>query len=251
MPEIGSREAHHDPTSWWQTYFTFGLSWRNGQEAVVPEATSIAYTIPWLLFILVLITSVYSIVSNEYFFERLHEKALARARTQEEREAFEQVREGTEAALKNPAIRLAFSVEIATISVRTLGILLVVVWVVCSALSSTPNSFRSFFLMFSSSTSILSLGVIVHTLMTLWLQEEIIGLSPMRFFEHWDSTNPVHFILARMDVFTVWFFWVCSIQVSRLFHEKALLLFTVFVSTWLILLLVSFLVDWQAYLLPT
>lgn len=179
--------------------------------------------------------------SNEYFIEQLHRQAEARATTAEQRETIELSREATDRVLKNPAFRLLMSLEVVFVSVRSLLILLLIVWIALSILAERLSLFLPFWLLASTSTSILSLGTVINTIVKIALLQGNTPFSPMFFFGSYDGADPIHFVLARSDIFSLYFLSLVSFRASAIYQEKPLVILSLSLACWTAVLLLAFL----------
>ncbi len=224
--------------AWWQHYLSPFYKFSDTRLKSPPSSTLFAYILPFVILACTVFGCTYWLYSNEYFIEQALSKAEAQAKTLEDVERIERTRDGLEYALRNPGIRVLLSGVMVFVVIRSLVLFLLLMWLLLSVLSSRWKLFLPFWLLSSSATSILSLGLIVNSVLKVVLLQEMAVIGPLLFMSQFDSNDPFPTILAQFDVFLLWFFGVLSFRVSYLFEEKPSLVFILCVSCWMILILI-------------
>jgi len=181
--------------------------------------------------------STYYLYSSEYFVNQTLAKAEAEARTATDLERLEHTREGLEWILRNPGVRMLVSAEMTfTVTRSYLGFLLLV-WIFLSLLSGKWHLFSSFWLVSSSSLSVLSLGVLVNGMLKVLFLRETVAISPLWLLNSQDSQNLVVVLFAQCDLFFLWFCALVAKRASMVYEEKSPYVFAICIASWAILLL--------------
>lgn len=249
--QLAESTGHRFPRlPWWQQYLWPSLHRQNRWSQSVPTPTFSAYTVPAAILLLAVFVCTFWILSDEYFLEQVTAKAHSRATTEEQQETIERAREATKLAFENPSARIWVGLKITWAVARTFFVFLVFSWLLLSWISGKWDLFLQFYLLALTSTSTISIGIVVHTILRIVLQEEIVGLSPVVLIQRIDFSNPAHFLLARIDLFTAWFLWVLSMRASRAYGESIPIVLSLIFGGWLVLILLSFLLDIRFYFLP-
>lgn len=236
MAENDFPRAKNSP-EWWQQYFRPFFRRSNIYLQLPPKPTFLAYLLPLTIFALTVFACVYWLYSNEYFIEHTLSKAEINAKTIEARERIEHTREGMSYILKNPAFRLLLSAEYIFTVVKSLLSFLFFTWLLLSALSGKWQTFLSFWLLSSSSLSMLTIGVFVNSVLKIVLLREVVAVGPLLFFNSYELADEYIAILAQFDFFLIWYFGLLSLRLSSLYQEKSSTVFVLCISCWSIIVL--------------
>lgn len=236
MAENNFSPTRSEP-DWWQQYFRPFFKRSDILLQLPPKPTLFAYILPLILFAFAVFVCVYWLYSNDYFIEQILARAEVGAKTMEEKERVERTREGMSYILKNPAFRLLLSAEYTFTVVKSLLLFLFFVWLLLSTLSSRWQNFLSFWLVSSSSLSVLTIGILVNSVLKVALLREVATVGPLLLLDSHGFTSEYVAIIAQFDVFLIWYFSLLSFKLSSLYEEKPLTVFVICISCWTIITL--------------
>lgn len=216
---------------------------------VPPPLGVVAVAAPLILFSVTSFLCCYFLLSSEWWFKRVWEKAEAQARTTEERERARIVREATRLGVQNPMVRMFLSLEQALVSLRTLASVAFGGWLMLGLLTARWSGTFTFWRWISLGSGVLALGNVVHLFLKLLLGSEVAGLNAAVLFDRPRASDPADFFLFRANLFVLWFIWTVSSGVSGTYQESGSTIFAVLFLVWAAVMLLSFLFQFEAYLL--
>ena len=225
---------------WWKLFLDPLIPW--GRSTYHRTHSSLpSCTIPFFLFVGVVCLCSYMLMTNDYFVEQILLKALGRAGTSEELEAAVRAREATQLAMRNPVMMATIALEGGLVSARSLLMVFILDHALISAVSSRWSLLPESWKLFSLSTGVLMLGVLVNTLLKVILLDENFVVGPSVFLSSFDNANIVHSALKTSDCFSIWFLTVFSRKASGITGEKTWIIGMVSACSWLIVHLVCIL----------
>lgn len=142
--------------------------------------------------------------------------------------------------MRTPLARMLLSFEVGWVSTRSLLLFMFAHWILLSLLTERWALFPTYWIASGTSTSVITLGVVLNTLMKIALLSEDIVLGPSALLGSYDSSNIFHSILKSSDIFSLWYLVLLSLRISRLYEERSFLVVALSATCWLILLLSSF-----------
>ena len=227
---------------WWKAYLS-ALPHRGGEDAVeIPEPTTAAVTLPFLLLMTSLFCSTFIIFSNERYLDRIVDDAMTHATTREQRETLELNREGNKQILDNPAIRFVIASKVTLRYALSFSATLFLFWLTLAGMSGRWDSFAVYWLIAMSSTAMLLLAAAVMFLLRWFFFLGDHNLSLGFLLTSPDFSGVPFRLLSQLDLFNLWFLWLLSSRLSPIYRERTATLFVVFVSLLVIEILFSSLV---------
>jgi len=200
--------------------------------------------LPIIVYILIVFSSTFLLVSNDYFIEQILLKAEEKAMESQEGDVLEII-DMTRAVLTNPGYRLLISAKTTFVTLRNLVLFLFACYLLTSFITEKWTFIKPFLLVTASSINILSIGFIINTILKISLLNESAVVGATLFLGASTSEGIFHFFVNKLDIFTIWFLVSLSFGVSYLYNEKKYFVILLFTMIWLLLITISFYAKFQ------
>jgi len=213
---------------WWELYFIPVQSRTGGPSSVLPAATSSAYGMPLLLFLCVNFLCSFLLMSNQNFMDRSFENAKSRITNNEQAAFLEHTEEANRQILQHPGMRIAISTTLTFKGLISFLSTAVLFWFAFALYSGRWNTIPEFWLVMTSSWSILVLGSIVFFILqfSLLTFDDKPGFAWL--FRELKRSSFTYELINQFDLFTVWFIYLLSSRLGRLYGEHRFVLFILF-----------------------
>ncbi|WP_075460337.1 hypothetical protein [Candidatus Kryptonium thompsonii] len=208
-----------------------------------------------IVYIVTVFACSYLITSLDFYVEYVfseHEKKLEASG--EAPAEYEDMLEMTRMVIENPVYRMYGSSLVAFKRTRDLGIFILLHWLCFSFIMGKWLISRQYFDILFIFTVILSIGVIFDTVIRIILLEVLPTTSLATWLighRYFNPDNLFHFVLARVEVFSLLYLLLISFNLSISYHERPLFVFILTVLCYLTLTILGFLLKFNFSLGPT
>jgi hypothetical protein len=234
---MDSNVSRENEIEWWELFFIPFPSKSMELRCVSPRITTTANILPLILLLSSIFAFSYLLLTNENYLKRNLESAKARITDNEQYRVFELTEEANCQILRNPGVRLIIAMRITlkyslsllcTICLFGVGIVL---------FSGRWNKFKEYWFLVSSSLGVLLLNSLILFLLrwSLLLIDDNISLTLV--MQDTDISNILYKLAKQVDLFNLWFLFLLSTRLERVFNETRLVLFLVFMLTFIIIII--------------
>ncbi len=199
-----------------------------------PHLTVVASLVPLVVLSVSVFLSAFVLLSNERYLDATVDEALARAKTQEQRDVVEMSREGNKTILQNLGMRVVIGGEIVLRYAVSLVIILAVFWLALAAISGKWERFIEFWSVAMLSTAPLLFGVVLTFILRWLLLVPGEPLSLVMLVNQPDYSIVAHRFLTTLEPFSLFFVWLLATRLSTLHQESRGILFTLFVLVFVV-----------------
>ncbi len=212
----------------------------------VPSRIRTTYILlPVIVYILVVFSFSYLLVSNDYFIEQMLLEIEEKALLEKDVEKLEII-DMTRAVLTNPGYRIIVSAKHVFDRLINLFLFLLMNYLLISFIKEKWNLIKPFLLVASASINILSIGFIINTMLKLILLNAEVTVGITLFSRVFPTESILYYFINELDFFTLWFIVALSFGTSYLYDEKRYFVVLLFFMIWLLLFTLSFLIKFHS-----
>jgi hypothetical protein len=225
---------------WWELYCIPYHSKKKSPEQLLPNPTAAAFILPVVIYACAIFTFSFLITSNQTFIDKSMESVKANIKTKEQAEYFADHEEANRQILQNPGMRVFISTTMTFKCLVTLAGTLMIFWISVSLLSGQWKNSQEFWLISTSSLSILllcSLTLFILHSLTLLFDGTI---SFVLFMKGADKSSFLYNFIAQLDLFNIWFIYLLSVRLAPIYNESRYVLFVFFISVFVMTFLIFF-----------
>jgi hypothetical protein len=235
---MNSGNADESRCEWWELFYVPFNVKINNQYCTIPFSTTAAHTLPIIIYLCCTFMLSFFILSNQNYLDRSLENARSHSKNIDQDELFELNKEANRQILQNPGMRVIISITITYKCFISFVCTIIVFWIGVAFLCGQWDNFPDYWLITSSTLSVLCMSSIVLFVFqtSLLLFDENIGL--LLFIRDLDRSSILFKFLSQMDLFNIWFLYLLSARLSAYYQEsrRAIFILLVFIFVLIILL---------------
>ena len=224
---------------WWELFFIPFTSKSAELNCANLRVTTAANILPIIILLSSIFAFSYILLTNESYLKRNLDNAKARITDSEQYHVFELNEEANYQILRNPGMRLIIAMKITLKYSFSLLCTTILYGLGIALFSGLWNNFPKYWFIVSSCFGVLLLNSLILFLLrwSLLLIDDNISLALV--MHDTDVSNILYKLAKEVDVFNVWFLFLLSSRLERVFNESRLILFMFLLSTF-ILIIISF-----------
>jgi hypothetical protein len=236
---MNSGRANESRCEWWELLFVPFNVKINNQYCTVPHSTTAAYTIPIVVYLCSTFMLSFFILSNQNYLDRSLENARSHSKNIEQDEFFELNKEANRQILQNPGMRVIISITIVYKCLISFVCAIIIFWIAVAFLCGQWDNFPDYWLITSSTLSVLCLSSLVLFVFqsSLLLFDENIGL--VLLIKDLDRSSILFKLLSQLDLFNIWFLYLLSARLGTYYHESRWTIFILLIFIFLLIILLS------------